>query len=126
MAGIRKDCRRQSTLDREEDEMAATTEKDLQKDLDALRADIQALSDTVGKLATEAAKTQASVAKSVRHAGEEIAAEARHLGKDAIDTAGDVAEFSLSAIEKEIKQNPVGAVLIALGIGFLVGIVGRR
>jgi ElaB/YqjD/DUF883 family membrane-anchored ribosome-binding protein len=113
-------------FDREEDEMAATPEKDLQKDLDALRADMQALSDTVGKLATEAARHQASMAKTVRHAGEELAAEARHLGTDAAEAAGDVAEFSLSAVEKEIKKNPVSSVLVALGVGFLVGIVGRR
>lgn len=107
--------------------------KDLQRDLEAIRADIQALGDTIGKLASEAARTRSTMAADVRRAartatdaGEEILEETRHLGKDAAEAATDAADLGLSTIENGIKRNPVGAVLIALGIGFLVGIIGHR
>jgi hypothetical protein len=32
----------------------------------------------------------------------------------------------MAAVEREIKRNPVGAVLVALGVGFLVGMIGHR
>jgi len=113
--------------------MASTMEKDLHKDIDAIRADIQTLSDTVGKLAAEAARTQETIAKTVRKAagrvagaGEEFVDEAAHLGKEAAGAATDAAEVSIAAVEREIKRNPVGAVLVALGVGFLVGMIGHR
>jgi ElaB/YqjD/DUF883 family membrane-anchored ribosome-binding protein len=113
--------------------MASTMEKDLQKDLDALRADIRTLTDTVGKLAAEAVHTQETIARTVRRAagrvadaGEDFVDEAAHLGKEAAGAATDAAEVGLSAVEREIKRNPVGAVLVALGIGFLVGMIGHR
>jgi ElaB/YqjD/DUF883 family membrane-anchored ribosome-binding protein len=133
--GIRKDLHRTigKRTPQEIGKMASTTEKDLEKDLEAIRADIRALSDTVGKLASEAAKTQETITRTVRKAahrvadaGEDFVGEAAHLGREARDAAADAAEVSLSAVEREIKRNPVGAVLVALGVGFLVGIIGHR
>ncbi len=45
--------------------MATNPEKDLNEDLAAIRADIAALTDTVGKLASEAVKAQAAFAKDI-------------------------------------------------------------
>ena len=61
--------------------MATTPEKDFQNDLDALRADIAALTDTVGSLAAQAAKAEAAVTKGVKKAA-----------KGAIGTGEDMLE----------------------------------
>jgi ElaB/YqjD/DUF883 family membrane-anchored ribosome-binding protein len=111
----------------------ANAEKDFQDDLAAIRADISVLTDTVGKLASEAVKAQAAftkdakkTAKRVGGLGEEMWAETQQLGSDTAEAAGDAAQAGMATLERQIKQNPVSAVLIALGIGFIVGIVGSR
>jgi ElaB/YqjD/DUF883 family membrane-anchored ribosome-binding protein len=111
----------------------ANPEKDFQDDLAAIRADIAALTDTVGKLGNEALKAQAAFAKDAKKAakrasglGEEMWEEAQQLGSDAAGAAGDAAQAGMATLERQIKQSPVSAVLIALGIGFLVGILGSR
>jgi ElaB/YqjD/DUF883 family membrane-anchored ribosome-binding protein len=111
----------------------ANPEKDFQDDLSAIRADIAALTDTVGKLASEAVKVQAAFAKDAKKAakaagkiGEEAWAEAQQLGADGMDAAADAAQAGIATLEGQIKQNPMSSVLIALGVGFLVGIIGSR
>lgn len=113
--------------------MASTPDKDFQNDLAAIRADIAALSDSVGKLAAEAAKAQAAMAKTMKKAARSAAGdvedmwdEAVHLGRDTTDATRDAARAVESSIEGQIKRNPVGAVLVALGIGFVVGILGHK
>ena len=48
--------------------MATTPEKDFQHDLEALRADIAALTETVGSLATQAVKGEAAASKGMKKA----------------------------------------------------------
>jgi ElaB/YqjD/DUF883 family membrane-anchored ribosome-binding protein len=38
----------------------------------------------------------------------------------------DAPAAGLAMIENEIKRNPLNAVLIALGIGFVAGLLGRK
>jgi ElaB/YqjD/DUF883 family membrane-anchored ribosome-binding protein len=113
--------------------MVTTPEKDFQKDLEALRADIAALTETVGSLAAQAAKAEAAIARNVRKAaksavgtGEEMWDEGVQLGEDAARAAVHGAHAGVSTLEDQIKKNPMNAVLIALGVGFLVGIVGHK
>jgi ElaB/YqjD/DUF883 family membrane-anchored ribosome-binding protein len=113
--------------------MATHPEKDLQTDIEAIRADIAALTDTVGKLASEAVKAQAAFAKDAKKAakaagavGGEMWEEAQQLGADGFDVATDAAHVGMASLENQIKRNPVNAVLIALGVGFLVGLVGHK
>jgi len=112
-------------------------EKDLQKDLEALRADIAALTETVGRLAKDMADARATMrdtmrdsvktaAKDAAAAGEEFLNDAMKLGGDAAGAAGDAAHARMASLESEIRRNPISAVLTALGIGFIVGIIGRR
>lgn len=113
--------------------MSSNPERDFQKDVEAIRADIAALTDTVGKLATEAVKAQAAfgknmkaAAKSASRVGEEMWEETQQLGADAAEAAGDAAQAGVASLEAQIKRNPMSAVLIALGIGFVVGILGHK
>ena len=71
-------------------------ETDFQKDLDSLRADMAALTGTVGKLATVAEKAQAAMSKTMKRAvhnaagvGEEIWDEVADLGNDSAEAARD-------------------------------------
>jgi len=108
-------------------------EKDLPKDLEAIRADIAALTQTVGRLATDMADVRATLKRTVRtaakeaaEAGEELLSDAMKLGGDTAEAAADAARAGVSSVEAEIKRNPISAVLTALGIGFVIGIIGRR
>ncbi len=108
-------------------------DKDLQKDLEAIRADIAALTDTVGRLAKDMAEARATMRERVKSAAGDAAAaggdlftDAMKLGGDAAGAAGDAAHEGLASLESEIRRKPISAVLAALGIGFIVGIIGRR
>jgi ElaB/YqjD/DUF883 family membrane-anchored ribosome-binding protein len=117
--------------------MTMAAEKDFQKDLEALRADIAALTETVSRLAGEMADARTtmrdtvrdsvrSAAKDAAEAGEDLLSDAMKLGGDTAGAAADAARARVSSMEDEIKRNPVTAVLTALGIGFVIGIIGRR
>lgn len=75
--------------------------------------------------------------------GEEVAAIAKHLatlrrdieglagsiaraGSHQTERVQDAANEALSALETAVRRNPSAAMGIALGIGFLVGVVLRR
>lgn len=113
--------------------MAANPRKDFHTDLAAIRSDIAELTESVGRLANETAKAQVAMAATVKKAangmagvGEEMWDEATHLGRDSALAASDAAHTGVSNIGKRIKANPLSSVLIALGVGFLVGIIGVK
>jgi ElaB/YqjD/DUF883 family membrane-anchored ribosome-binding protein len=70
---------------------------DLAKQIDAIRADLQNLTSTVGRIA----------------------------GKQ-VNRAQDKAMETASEAEEAIKRNPLQAVAIAVGLGFLFGVFTRR
>jgi ElaB/YqjD/DUF883 family membrane-anchored ribosome-binding protein len=111
--------------------MATTLEKNFQTDLEAIRSDIAALTENVGKLAAEASKAQAAMANTVGRAakasarvGAKMWNEAGDLGHDAAKAAADAAQAGMSNLETRIKQKPVSSVLFALGAGVVVGLIG--
>jgi ElaB/YqjD/DUF883 family membrane-anchored ribosome-binding protein len=71
--------------------------EDLAKQIDAIRADVQNLTSTVSRIA----------------------------GKQ-INRAQDKALEAAQDAEEAIKRNPIQAVAIAVGLGFLFGILTRR
>lgn len=70
---------------------------ELADQIDAIRADIQSLSSTVGRIAN------------------------KQLGR-----AQDKAMETANQAEDAIRQNPLSAVAIAVGLGFLFGVFTRR
>jgi len=75
--------------------------RDVRDDMDALRSDIASLANSVRKLAGE------------------------KLGS-AVGDAQTVAGEKLVDIETAIRRNPTQAAMIAVGVGFLVGLVLTR
>jgi ElaB/YqjD/DUF883 family membrane-anchored ribosome-binding protein len=108
-----------STLELGDLRVAANPEKDFQHDVDTIRADIAALTDTVGKLASaavNAAVGRGPTKKGKRgRASNEMWHETDELGADMVGAA-----------EHLIARNPTRAVLIALGVGLVVALFGFR
>ena len=71
--------------------------QELANQIDAIRADIQSLTSTVSKIANKQ-----------------------------INRAQDKAMETATQAEEAIKQNPLTAVAIAVGLGFLFGVFTRR
>ena len=91
------------------------------------------MTDTVGSLALQATRAEADVTKRVKKAakgaigtGEDLLEEGVELGHDAARAATSGARAGVSSLEHLIEQNPMNAVLVALGIGLVVGFVGRK
>jgi ElaB/YqjD/DUF883 family membrane-anchored ribosome-binding protein len=75
----------------------SSSAEDLNEQIEAIRADIQSLTHTVGRIAN----TQ-------------------------INRAQDKAMETAAEAEEAIKRNPLSAVAIAVGLGFLFGVFSRR
>ena len=92
---------------------------ELQKELKALRADLSSLVATVKEIGTNQAEQLASQVKgAVGELGSRIrmtAEEARERGEEAAHE-----------IEEMIGRHPLTSVMVAMGVGFVVGALTRR
>src|ERR1700691_1372081 len=94
------------------------TASDLSADLDALRADIARLSDTMaGLVRAQANSAGAAVRGAVGDAREQLAQAANQAQERALGAAAD--------LERRIERNPLTAVLIAAGIGIALGMMSK-
>lgn len=75
--------------------------KEVRDEVDVLRSDIASLANSVSKLASEKLGT-------------------------AVGDAQATAEAKLGDLEQAIRRNPTQSAMIAVGIGFLVGLVLTR
>ena len=76
---------------------SASSSEDLNEQIEAIRADIQSLTQTVGRIAN----TQ-------------------------INRAQDKAMETADQVEQAIRENPLSAMAIAVALGFLFGVIARR
>ncbi|HEY0292603.1 MAG TPA: hypothetical protein VGC51_09740 [Hansschlegelia sp.] len=90
-------------------------------DTSALNADIAALKDDVSRLTDTISTLLADGAATARSAAREGVDKAAAVAGDAKERAVAAAD-DLSAT---IEQNPLTSVLIALGVGYVVGALGR-
>jgi ElaB/YqjD/DUF883 family membrane-anchored ribosome-binding protein len=92
---------------------------DLAAQMETIRADVATLTSLLSKIANdEVANARAKVrdaASTLSDKGERLAGAAR-----------DQADASTREVEAAIQRNPFGAVLIAVGLGFLFGMFTRR
>ncbi|HMN85936.1 MAG TPA: hypothetical protein PKA74_08130 [Bauldia sp.] len=108
-------------------------EKEFTDNLEKIKAEISALTETVSKLVSDTAGMQATLKKKVNSAakqatamGEDLVSDAVEMGNDAIHAAARTAYGAIDNVETQIARNPMTAVLVALGIGFAVGLVTRK
>lgn len=87
--------------------------------LDTLKRDVSTLVDTVGGLVGNTARRGRVNAR--RKADEYV-----RRGRATVDAAVDQAYGLEEELETQISRNPLTAVLVALGLGFVIGLVSRR
>ncbi len=102
----------------------------LQKDVEAVKHDINALADQItdalSAFTGEAQKQARRTYKRARSNVEGALADASERGSDALDAASDYAATLEESLEDAIVQRPLAAVGLAVGLGFLIGVTWRR
>jgi ElaB/YqjD/DUF883 family membrane-anchored ribosome-binding protein len=112
----------------------------LNSDITAIRADLAQLAKSIGRIQAEMNETRGKVGKSFKNGANGVKKEADHafdaaddlmngalkLGSDAVGAAGEAVHAGTSWIDDMLRKNPTPAVLAALGVGFLLGVMGRR
>ena len=103
-------------------EREGATERDadnLAQQVETLKADLAAITATLADLVKDSAREgRATIEKTADH----YVREARRQADTAVEGARAYGE----ALEGQITRNPFSAVLVALGLGFLVGLMSRR
>jgi ElaB/YqjD/DUF883 family membrane-anchored ribosome-binding protein len=107
----------------------ATYER-LQKDVNAVKNDIAALTDQItdalNNFAGSASKQARRGYKQARANAEQAVDDMSERGSAMMDAAQDAAYSVEESLEEIITQRPLATVGLALGIGFLIGVVWRR
>jgi ElaB/YqjD/DUF883 family membrane-anchored ribosome-binding protein len=113
--------------------MASAPENQLKDDLATIKADIASLSGAIETLVSEGARVRAAMAKTAKRsarnasaAGSDILDNTWNLGEDTAAAASNVVQTGVSMVEEQVKKNPLGLALIALGIGFSIGLFRFR
>jgi len=101
----------------------------LTADLATLRGDVAKLAETLSTLArNESEAVGSAVKQSVRRGAARAGATASGLldeGSAALDDAKERVQSLTGDVGAAIERNPFGAVVAALGIGFVVGLLTR-
>ncbi len=102
----------------------------LQKDMDAVKNDISALTDQItdalNTFAGQAQKQARRTYKDARSNVDSAVSDFSKYGNDALDAAQDYANSLEESVEDAIVQRPLAAVGLAIGLGFLIGVTWRR
>lgn len=117
-----------------EDRIKSMTDKAnydrLQKDVDAVRNDISALSDqltdAINSLTGEARKQARRTYKTAASNVDAAVSDFSKYGNEAFEAAQDYASTLEESLEDAITQRPLAAVGLAVGLGFLIGVTWRR
>ena len=106
-----------------------TRMSDVRDDLAAVRSDLARLADTVSNMVTGQSKAAGRTARgAVDQARDSVYSRAHDLGKAGemfAHEARDRLTHANAEIESRIERNPVTAVLIAAGIGLVLGLMSR-
>jgi ElaB/YqjD/DUF883 family membrane-anchored ribosome-binding protein len=91
-----------------------------------LQAEIETLKEDLAALTTTLSNLMRSGVREGRGRFERKAEEYKKQGLEQADAAFQEARAYGDALEERIVQNPFSAVLVALGLGFLVGLMSRK
>jgi len=104
--------------------------QELSQQLENLRNDLAELATTVRALAQEGSATaQRSVRETtdrIARRGQELAEDARTAGQQAVEYGSEIFKDKYSEFETTVRRHPTTAVAIALGLGYLVGLISRN
>lgn len=91
-----------------------------------LQAQIETVKEDLAKIGATLAELVKSGVREGRSKVEQAADEYRRKGEEQAEAALKDARAYGDALEEKIVQNPFAAVLVALGLGFIVGMMTRR
>jgi ElaB/YqjD/DUF883 family membrane-anchored ribosome-binding protein len=103
---------------RGEGDVARNTQE-LQEQIETLKNDISAISTTLADLLKAGVREGRAT---LRRRADEYKRQGQEQADAAVGSAREYGE----ALEERIAQNPFSAVLVALGLGFLIGLMSRR
>ncbi|HEX9905721.1 MAG TPA: DNA gyrase subunit B [Propylenella sp.] len=102
------------------------SESDLARDAEALQDQIEALKKDIATISATLADLVKSGLREGRDTVREKADLYRRQGQEQAEAAIEEARAYGEALEARISRNPFSAVLVALGLGFLIGLLSRR
>ncbi|GGH26891.1 hypothetical protein GCM10007036_35040 [Alsobacter metallidurans] len=105
-----------------------TRMSDVRDDLAAVRNDLARLADTVSNMVAGRGGVARNARGAVDQARDKVYARANDLGKAGgmlADEARDRLNRANRQIENRIEHNPIRAVLIAAGVGLVLGLMSR-
>jgi ElaB/YqjD/DUF883 family membrane-anchored ribosome-binding protein len=104
--------------------------KELSKQVENLRNDLAELAKTVRSLAQEgSASAQRGVretADKLTRRGQELADDARTAGQQAVEHGSEIVKEKYGEFETTVRRHPTTAVAVALGLGYLAGLLSRN
>jgi ElaB/YqjD/DUF883 family membrane-anchored ribosome-binding protein len=104
--------------------------QELSQQLENLRRDLAELGTTVRALAQEGSATaQRSVRETtdkIARRGQELAEDARTAGQQAVEHGSEIFKDKYSEFETTVRRHPTTAVAVALGLGYLAGLISRN
>lgn len=117
-----------------EGEMRAMADKStydrLEKDVEAVKNDISALtdqiSDALNALAGSARKEARRGYKRAKANVDSMMSDVSDRGNAALEAAQDAASTLEETLEDAIHERPIAAIGLAVGLGFLIGVTWRR
>jgi len=112
---------------REIREAAAAASKDIQDDLQALRADFSRLAAQVGDiLANRGAAAWQRTSSQIKSSVDGAMSDTQEKGQEVADGMREVSDNLVAAIDDSLKNRPYTTLAIVGGIGFLLGAMWRR
>jgi ElaB/YqjD/DUF883 family membrane-anchored ribosome-binding protein len=102
-------------------EVRLMAERDLQKDLDAVKEDLAKLRSDIAELTQRLIDTGRSEVSTARN---RVRSEARNLGREfraTLDEHGEQGLKTVESIEQLLTDRPLVSLLAAFGLGLLVG-----
>ena len=111
-------------------DLSSVNVKNLKKDLQSLRDDLSELSKQVEGLASDAgAEVLDDVKARLANFGgsvDELISHAGARGREAVDAVGEMGGNVVDNVEEAIRERPLTALAIAVGLGFVLSSTMRR
>ena len=99
--------------------------RNLDQELDTLRGDLGKIRDDIAALTRSLSDTAAAEAKAggarLNRAAHDAAQTAKERAQHFADSARAQGEEGIAALEQRIEQNPFTSVLVAFGVGLVIG-----
>lgn len=95
--------------------------RNLDQELDTLRADLGKIRDDIAALTRTLGDTAAAEAKAGGARLNEAAHAAKERAQHFAESARAQGEEGIAALEQRIEQNPFTSVLVAFGVGLVIG-----